>query len=320
MGNPVYPFVFSGRNWDAFRSTWYAHAGTGIGLHPLRILALPATVTLGIQDVNYYDGSIGPLFLALAPSLVWLIVRSWFEYGSRMSNRERHLFLLLGGFSALQAAAWTVGVIQSRPLFQARLLLPGLVALIPLMSEGLVQLVQLDSTRFSLSAFVRMTFSVVLALNVVGQGLRVLSFDPLGYFVGYESRQGYLSRVLGDYYRALEGLEKSVPEDGKVLLLWEPRSYYSPRQAQPDLILDNWAHLRHRLGMEAGIAEHLRAEGYTHVLLYRRGLDYVIDENESQLSAKDLEQFDVFVDRELKQVKTSGIYHLYELRNRSCDR
>jgi hypothetical protein len=114
----------------------------------------------------------------------------------------------------------------------------------------------------------------------------------------------------------MEGLERSVPEDGRVLLLWEPRSYYSPRWAQPDIILDNWSHLRHCFGTEKRIAEHLRDEGYTHVLLYRRGLDFIAKEDESPLSAEDVEHFEDFVEKHLEWVETTGGYRLYELRDR----
>jgi hypothetical protein len=314
MGNPVYPFVFNGRNWDAFRSAWYAHAGTGIGWRPLRILALPMTMTLGLRDVNYYDGRMGPLFLALGPALIWSMVRTWRGHAdTRASSGERQVFILLGGFAFLSAVMWTLGVIHSRALFQARLFLPGFVALIPLLSQSLVQLAALDRPGFSLSVFVRLAVGVVLALALVNQALEGLRLDPLGYLVGYESRSDYVRRVLGDYHRAMGGLEQFVPEDGRVLFLWEPRSYYSPRSAQPDAILDNWAHLRHRYVTVDQIAAHLQEEGYTHVLVNRRGLDFVIEEKESPLPAEDVERLQDFIKKHLRLVETIGTYRLYRL-------
>ncbi len=306
-GNPVYPFLvgfFGGRDWDGFRAAWYAHAGTGIGWRPLDILALPATMTLGLRDANYYDGRMGPLFLALAPALLWLIVQ--------IRRRERWM-ALLGGFAAIQALVWTLGVIQSRALFQARLFLPGFVALIPLFSETLVQIPILDRRKFSLSAFVQMLVGVVLAFNLVSQTLDVLRLNPFGYLIGDENRSAYLGRVLGDHYRALERLGEVVAEDGRVLFLWEPRSYYSPRPAQPDAILDNWSHLLHLYGDEERVAAHLRAEGFTHVLLYQWGLDFVIKEGESPLPPEDVERLQAFVERRLMLVETVGLYRLYRL-------
>jgi hypothetical protein len=314
-GNPVYPFVFNGRNWDAFRSAWYAHAGTGIGWHPLRILALPATMTLGLRDVNYYDGRMGPLFLALGPALIWLIVRTWQGEASLAASKgTRDVFALLGGFSVIYAVTWTLGVIHSRALFQARLFLPGFVALTPLLSQSLVQLAALDRPRFSISAFVRLAAGVVLALALINQTLEVLRIDPLSYLVGCVSRSDYLSRVLGEHYQAMEKLEEIVPPGGRVLFLWEPRSYYSPTNAQPDAILDNWAHLRHRYRTEARIAAHLREEGYTSVLLNQRGLDFVIEEGESPLPAEDVERLRAFIEKYLNLVGETRNYRIYELR------
>jgi len=317
-GNPVYPFLFGGQNWDGFRSAWYAHAGTGIGWHPLRILALPATMTLGLEDANYYDGRMGPLFLALAPVLVWLIVQKLRR--RKLANLQTcrlanlHPCAMLGGFAAVHGLVWTLGVIQSRALFQARLFLPGFVALVPLLAESLARLPALDSRKFSLSAFVRMLVGVALALNLINQTLDVLRFDPFGYLTGHESREAYLERVLGDHYRAMEQLEESVPEDGRVLFLWEPRSYYSPRSVQPDAILDNWSHLVYLYGDADRVAAHLRAEGFTHVLLYRWGLDFVIEHGESPLPPGDVERLEDFTAKHLELVETVGYYELYRLR------
>ncbi len=312
MGNPVYPFVFGGRGWDTFRAAWYGHAGTGIGWHPLRILALPVTMTLGLRDANYYDGRMGPLFLALAPVLIWTVIRA-LRRNRSLNTRKRQALTLLGGFATVYALVWTLGAIQSRGLFQARLFLPGFVALVPLLSESLMQLSALDRPAFSISTFVRLVIGLVLALNLVSQTLDVLRFDPLGYLVGYQSRQDYLTHVLGDHYRAMEALEEIVPEEGRVLFLWEPRSYYSPRPTQSDAILDNWSHLMYLYEDEHKTAAHLRGEGITHVLLYRWGLDFVIEERESPLPPEDVERLQAFIEKHLELVKTVGRYDIYAL-------
>jgi 4-amino-4-deoxy-L-arabinose transferase-like glycosyltransferase len=308
-GNPVYPFLLGGPNWNAFRSAWYSYTGSGIGWDPLRILVLPATMTLGLEDRNLYDGRMGPLFLALAPALIWLVGQAWRRRGSW--SLRRHTLILLGCFAVICALIWTAGVVQSQPLFQARLFLPGFVALAPLLAETLVRLRSLDRPTFSLSHFVRLLIGVTLVLNLANQALDLLRLAPFGHLVGLESRPAYLRRVLGDHYRAMELLGQAVPEDGRVLSLWEPRSYYSPRSVQPDAILDNWAHLVYLYGDEAQIAAHLRAEGFTHVLLYQWGLDFVIEERESPLSKEDVERLRVFIDRYLVLIETVGHYQLY---------
>jgi len=116
-------------------------------------------------------------------------------------------------------------------------------------------------------------------------------------------------------------LEEVVPVDGRVLFLWEPRSYYSSRPAQPDAILDNWSHLLYLYGDEDGVAAHLRDEGFTHVLLYQWGLDFVTGSlqsgrGESPLPPEDVERLQAFTQEHLVLVETVGRYRLYRLRER----
>ncbi|MGC9335208.1 MAG: hypothetical protein ACP5JJ_13730, partial [Anaerolineae bacterium] len=228
---------------------------------------------------------------------------------------KRHLFVLLGGFALVYAIIWTLGVIQSRSLFQARLFLPGFVALAPLLAESVVQLSALDRPGFSISTFVRLSVAVVLALALVNQALYVLAFDPLGCLVGYQTRSEYLTRVLGDHYRAMEALEEIVPEDGQVLFLWEPRTYYSPRSAEPDAILDRWLHTIHLYGHDpAAIADAWRAEGVTHVLLYRSGLDHVLEKGLDPVASQDLETLNSLKADYLSLTRNVGsAYELYRL-------
>jgi hypothetical protein len=312
-GNPVYPFLHGGRNWDAFRAAWYAHAGTGIGWDPLQILALPVTMTLGIRDVNYYDGRMGSLFLALAPLVVWMVVGA-LRRSRSLAAPKRQSLLLLGGFALVCALVWTLGVVGSRALFQSRLFLPGFVALVPLFAESLTRLSAWDRPSFSLSSFVRLLIVVVLGLNVIHQALDVLRYDPIGYLVGYDSPTEYMERVLGDHYRAMDALGEIVPEGEQVLFLWEPRSYYSPRPTQPDAILDNWALLMHQFGEVDEVTSHLQDEGITHVLLYRWGLEFVVAEGESPLPRGDVESLNHFIKEDLSLIETVGSYEIYALR------
>jgi len=190
------------------------------------------------------------------------------------------------------------------------------VALIPLLSGTLVGLSIWDRPSFSLSSFVRLLVGVTLALTLVDQTMNLMRFNPFRYLVGYETRSAYLERVLGDHYRAMERLEDVVPEDGRVLFLWEPRSYYSPRPAQPDAILDNWSHLLYLYGDEHQVAARLREEGFSHVLLYKWGLDFVIEHGESPLPPADVERLHAFIAQHLTLVETVDRYQVFELRDR----
>jgi hypothetical protein len=313
-GNPVYPFaysVFGGRFWDEFRATWYARAGTGIGLDPVKLVALPWTLTLGIRDMNYYDGRMGPLFVGLLPLiLLYFLLRS----RGNTAARPRAVGYLLF-FALAQYLVWTYGVVASRSLFQSRLLLPCFVALSPALAVALDALRALDRPQFSLRRLVWMTVALVLALNPVYQGLDTLRINPLPYLTGREVREAFLERTLGEHYAAMQVIGAQTPPEAKVLFLWEPRSYYCPGAAQPDPVLETWKHLLALHDTVPAIAESLHAEGFTHVLLSRRGLEFMLDTGLDPITPADVAAWDEFVVEYLTLLDSTprGDYELYAL-------
>ncbi|MGC8838615.1 MAG: ArnT family glycosyltransferase [Anaerolineae bacterium] len=265
-GNPVYPFLFGGARWDAWRAQWYAEAGTGIGGNLGELLALPLTVTLGIRDVNYYDGRMGPLFLGFLPILVWAVLRA--------RPRPQALWgcLLVAG---VQALAWTAGVVWSRALFQSRLLLPALAMLAPAYGWALARVPSPPHPReFSLRRFLRIVVGLVLLLNLTEQALDLVARRPVAVLTGQEAEEAYLLRNLGGYYAAMQALEETPP-GARVLFLWEPRSYYSPRPCQPDAILDLWPRLVLAQKEPQAIAAALQGQGWTHILWHEEGAAFV---------------------------------------------
>lgn len=312
-GNPFYPFayrVFGGRFWDEFRAAWYARAGTGIGLNLLELLALPWTLTLGIRDMNYYDGRMGPLFVGLLPLvLVYFLLRP----RDRTLARPKAVGYLLF-FALTQYLAWTYGVIVSRSLFQSRLLLPCFVALSPALAVALEALRVLDRPQFSLRRFIWMTVVIVLALNVVYQSLDFLRVNPLPYLAGRESRDEFLTRNLGWHYTMMRYINENLPPEAKVLFLWEPRSYYCQRQAQPDPVLETWKHLLYQYGSVETIARHLKNEGYTHVLFHQGGLEFMLRTKMDPITEEDVRQWESLVSAYLEEVHREGErYVLYAL-------
>lgn len=265
-GNPVYPFLFGGVRWDAWRAQWYAEAGTGIGPNVGELLALPLTATLGVRDVNYYDGRMGPLFLAFLPIFAWALLRA--------RPRPQALWgcLLVAG---VQVLGWTAGVVWSRALFQSRLLLPALAVLAPAYGWALARVPSPSSPReFSLRRFLRVVVGLVLFLNLTEQALDLVARRPVAVLTGQEAEEAYLLRNLGSHYAAMQALEGTPPE-ARVLFFWEPRSYYSPRPCQPDAILDLWPRLALAHKEPQAIAAALQGQGWTHILWHEEGAAFV---------------------------------------------
>jgi hypothetical protein len=312
-GNPVYPFlsgVFGGQFWDSFRAAWYAGAGTGIGWQPGRLLALPWILTLGVRDVNYWDGRTGPLWLLFLPLILLLAVPDVRRRLGATVQSSALVALLV--YSLAHFGFWTLGVIWSGALFQSRLLLPGLVGLAPLAGWVWLQLPKLDLPQFSLSGFVNIAVAFALLLTAVDLSLfTVEKIDPLPYLTGRESRDVYLTRRLGAYYTTMQAINQSLPAKARIVFLWEPRSYYCQRDCRPDSILDEFPHLVYQYETAEAIAQAWQKAGITHVLVYQAGLEFMLKESPEIIDQEVLSTLEKEYWRE--SIEVAGGYQVYEL-------
>jgi hypothetical protein len=308
-GNPVYPFLYGlwdGRGWSRWHADWYAQSGTGLGNDVGALLALPVTLTLGLRDMNYYDGRTGPLFLAALPGLVFVAL---------FDHRKPRALASMLWFGLAQYVVWVMGVVGSRSLFQSRLLLTALVSLCPGLAYVYGRLKRFSYRGFSLQRFVGLIVALVLSTNVVYQALDMVRLRPLSYLVGEESREAFLTRRLGGYYSAMRTVAE-LPAGARVQFLWEPRSYYSERVVQPDSILETWKYLCEQYDRDVdAIAARLRERGVTHLLLHVAGKDWVARENPDHLSSADLAALEVFTAEYLDVVwEQPDAYVLYAWR------
>ena len=261
-GNPVYPFLFGGWNWDAWKAAWFSRPGTGLITEPGRLLAAPWELTvLGVEGGAFYDVTLGPLFLGLLPLLVVARPKS--------SWAAAALLVVAIGYGA-----WLYGAAQSELLMQGRLLLPVLPFLAALLASGVAQTARLALPFLRIERTLGAAIVLVVALTLLRLTADWVADPPLPYLVGAESRGAYLERRLGNHYRALSFVNTGLPPDAKVLFLWEPRSYLCRSDCQPDALLYNWRYLLLRHRNPEAIFRALRAEGYTHILLYGGGLRF----------------------------------------------
>ncbi len=268
-GNPAYPFLWGGPQWDAFRMAWYEDAGSGLWGNWRATLLMPLLLTQGIRDMNFYDGRTGPLWLIMLPLVV-----IWSVKNLRRPSDQRWPWvavLILGG---AHAASWVWGVLHTRGLFQSRLLLPALVVYGWLATAAFLSTREAKIGALSLHNFLKLCIGLVLVGNVLYQINEIALYNPARYLMGIETRVAYLERVMGSHWQAMQALN-ALPPESQTLLLWEPRSYYAPTSTQPDAILDRWAHLHYLYGDARSIADALRAEGITHILLSTRGMNFV---------------------------------------------
>lgn len=267
VGNPIYPFVFGGLYWDAWRTAWYSRFGTGLWNEPLQLLLVPWTATVQGFQGGAFDATIGALLLAFLP----------FNLLKRDAARSKFVLRAMWFLVAVLFGFWLLGVAQSKLLWQTRLLFPAFPLLALFAAEGLERLAQISLPRFSAQRFAALVIALALSLNLISNILATIHNRPLDVLVGVETRAEFLARQLGAHYAMTQWVNANLPKDARVVMLWETRAYYLERATQPDAILDRFAHLQFLYNGDAdAIADEWRRAGYTHVLLYREGLNAML--------------------------------------------
>jgi hypothetical protein len=308
MGNPFYPFVFGGRYWDPFLAKWYAGTGTGIGWDLFRIIRLPLDATLGYNDANYFDGRIGPAFLILLPITIWILIK----HSSRNQSQTWSL-ISIGLFTVLSFAAWTFGVVNSSALWQTRLLFPALLPLTIPSALGWHATTKLDTPKLRVSFLINSLIVIVVALTLIDNGIFVLQRNPLAVAFGAQSRERYIERIDPSYAALTQAIE-NLPVGAYVYSLYEPRTYDLPRPIQPDAIVSNFAHDLHLYQTADDVIQNWKTQGYTHILVYERGVDILFS---STLSQEEMVRrnalYEVRANLSLVSQTPDGVYSIYRI-------
>ncbi len=308
-GNPVYPFFFDGVYWDEWRGWWYDRPGTGlVATAPWRLLTAPLEATiLGTEGTPLYEATIGPLLLpsAILLALVW----------RGLTREERavvgHMLLFFG----VNYALWLNGLARTALLLRTRFLFLVFGVVAVLGAVVLDQMQTLRCPRLNIYWLARVVVSLTLALLLFSMLTRFVQANPLPVILGLESRDDYLGRRLGWYYVAMKDMNQVLPPDAVVLFLWEPRSYHCRVQCWPDALLDRFLHSTHLYGTDAGtIAAAWRAQGFTHVLLYRTGYEAIVKAGFDPVTPADVQALAALVEEHLQPVAAWGdAYELYAL-------
>jgi len=281
MHNPFYPFVFDGLYWDSFRAEWYSNTGTGIGWDISKIVLIPLDIILGHRELTSSDGNIGPVFLILLPPTIWILLKRRIHIpGIANASSQTNTWSLtaIGLFAALSFVAWTLGVINSKVLWQIRFYYPALIPFAIPTAIGWDFLKQLDTPKLRLSYFMNALVTAVVAVVLFSNGQFVLQRNPLALAFGIQSRERFLERV-NPSYASLIQLMDELPAAANVYALYEPRTYNLPRPTQPDIPLYNFAHDLYLHHTSVEIIRQWQMQGYTHILVYERGRQFMLDNN-----------------------------------------
>jgi hypothetical protein len=96
-------------------------------------------------------------------------------------------------------------------------------------------------------------------------------------------------------------------------MLWEARGLYTPTHTTPDPWIDRWRSSLRQLGSPEAVLADWRAQGFSHVLLYKTGMDFVRN-NDTGMSPAEWDQLDKFLNMLPPPQPIAGpFYLLYEL-------
>jgi len=266
-GNPIYPLLWGGREWNDISTRWLLVLGQPMSL--LDLLLVPWTLTvMGQQGTVAYDATYSPLFLALLPLL--LLVR----------RQARWLAPLLLA-AVVGYVAWILSGAASYGTFvlQGRMLLPIFAPLSLLCAYALDGLRRWDRKSFSLQRFLKMVVGLTLALGLLNQTLLTIGFNPLPSLVGLQNRASYQDRYTSQqWHQAISYANEHLTPDDKVLLVWEPRSYGLTIPHEADPLFDNVSQLLARYGSPEAVAGGLRQAGFTHLLVNQYIYPWIVED------------------------------------------
>jgi hypothetical protein len=155
--------------------------------------------------------------------------------------------------------------------------------------------------------------AIIITLTVFENAIFVLQRNPLAVAFGVQSRESYIARV-NSSYAALMKLMDELPVNAYVYSLFEPRSYSLPRRTQPDAINYNFSHDLYLYKTSSKIIQQWKQQGYTHILIYERGLNLGMDDPSSQFTpARRAALHETLEELDLVSQTPDKVYSLYRI-------
>jgi 4-amino-4-deoxy-L-arabinose transferase-like glycosyltransferase len=272
-GNPFYPIMFSGSEWDPWRQTFQGGSKSMRSL--LNDLLLPLDVTLyGIEGAIVegkleYGASVGPLMLALIPGLIL----GWKRF---RKQQKGSLFRLI--VAALGAwLIWSIGAHFADELMRPRHYYGIFPALALLAVAGFEAASSVNLPQIRVRRVLGVLVALALGLAAYAELVFFVSASPLPVLVGLQAEMDYVTQELGGYGQAIQAVN-DLPSGSVVFFLWEPRTLYCRGvTCYPDGTLDNWWYLQRAYDDIIGIRNAICQKGVTHLLVNDMGVDVYRD-------------------------------------------
>ncbi|MBW8011164.1 MAG: hypothetical protein FVQ83_07985 [Chloroflexi bacterium] len=306
-GNPIYPFIFTSGEITQIRLNFYQ--GQPVEGNWLDLFFLPIRATFWGVEVAHvgdgpgYDSSIGPLFLALG-SLAWINLR-------KFDSSRRNLVRNAGLISFISVVIWALGGRISGHLLRTHLYYSIFPALAILAAAGFAGLERISISGIRLGRLAGVFVIMVLGLNVLQVGVNTLKIGAPQFLINSISEEEYLNNNLGILNTTMQALNE-LTEDSLVLMLWEPRSYYCVPRCQPDEVLDAWVNYIHSTPDISELVADWRDLGFTHLLYFRFGANFVREED-ARYQSSEWEALEELLSGLTLHTDFANAYQLYSL-------
>lgn len=300
VGNPVYPMLegtFDGANWDATQEAQLVawQKGMGAGRDAADYLLLPFRAGLAGRpesDYQRFDGILNPALLMLLPLA--------------LLRRTREAATL-----ALMAAA--VFVFWALTSQQMRFLLPCLALTAVLGAVGIAGFDRRAGARaarwLTIAAAAVSVFSLVVP-DQRGRPLVSEVGDRLGVVLGLEPRQKYLETNIQPV-AMFEHINRTLPREERLLLVWENRGYYLDRPYVADSFFEASTVMRLVAGSRdaAETAAAVRALGVNYVVVNH----WLAEHFSGRYDGRDVARLGEFITAYLRPVHSVNRVTLYSL-------
>jgi hypothetical protein len=318
-GNPFYPLLFPAGAMDAVRLRLYQAVLPWGGWQDVVFLPLRATYW-GVEGANGYGASIGPLLLGLGlPAFLGLFLpdlfgRSAAKQDPASASKLRpmpplRLTISTAAWIALPGIlGWSVAGRISGYLLSTRLYYDLFPSFAVIAGAGMLVLDSFHTPPVRFGRVASAMLILVVLLNLYEVGSASVKINASAYLMGLVPRQQYLNQNLGAYAAAMQRVNQ-LPAGSHVLMIWETRSYYCQPICTPDEVLDRWrADIAHLKDPQA-VLQSWRAAGFTHLLYYRLGADF-LEREDVDFRGLDWRQLDNLL---VQLPQMENIYDTYEL-------
>ncbi len=301
-GNPFYPLLFPTADMSRYRLEYYPSYPTPWGGW-LEMLTLPWQATvMGVEHGVGPSASIGPLLLGLSPFAL-----------SKWRTREERGRIALGlatGMTVIGFMIWAVASRFGYLLTQTRLYIAFFPAWAVMGAVGFENIAAFHSRQIRFHRIVGAAVVLSLSLTALEIGRETVAKGTLDFLAGHIDRNAYLQRTLGDYPQAMQTVQ-NLPAGSSALMLWETRGLLCWPICDPDEVIDRWYDDLHQYRTAERILQSWQSRGYTHLLINRKGMEFVYQDDE-RLTEPDWQVLNQVL-AELSFVQSIGSYALYQL-------